>query len=106
MNSKKSEEMITEIAKIYFISIRQIQEIEEHTISNGSRNIDSPFYKYFNDVEEAFSKLSVEYQRIINNEFFFNAYRNWWTSSYTLSEFKKRKKLAVREFLEVFYEIH
>ncbi len=106
MKRYKLEEIIKEIVRVYFISLRHINEINCTAFSNGNDDYYSPFYKYFQDVEKAFCLLDVETQRIINNEYFYNAYANWWINDYSSIEFKKKKKIAVKTFLEVFYEIH
>ena len=100
---KKLEVIAKEIAEAYFISIRQIRGLH---LSSGELDYYSPFVKYFSDVEEAFSKLTKEYQRIINNEYFYEAYRGWWTKLYKPSLFKRLKRDATKRFVEVFYEIH
>jgi len=106
MKPKKLEETIKEIARVYFISLHHINEINTMSLSNGNIDSYSPFYKYFQDVEKTFRLLDVETQRIINNEYFYNAYAYWWINDYSTNEFKKKKRLAVKSFLEVFYEIH
>ena len=106
MKRNKLEETIKEIVRVYFISLRHINDLNSSSFSNGSVDQYSPFYKYFQDVEKTFRLLDVETQRIINNEYFYNAYASWWINEYSSSEFKKKKRLAVKNFLEVFYEIH
>ena len=103
MRTAKLEESVKEVAKIYFIALRQLSV---DRLSSGEQDIYSPFYKYYQDVEIAFSHLNKEQQRIITKEFFYDGYRNWWTSQYKPREFKKKKIGAMKFFLEVFYEIH
>lgn len=103
MKLEKLEEEMRNIANIYFISLRHITS---NRLSSGDDDTYSPFYKYYEDVEKAFMRLSREHQRIINNEYFYDAYKGWWIKEYKESKFKKIKKIAVKRFVECFYEIH
>lgn len=103
MTLTKLEMMIKEIANTYFTSMRYLRKAR---ISSGDEDIYSPFQKYYRDVERAFSLLSHENKRIITNEFFYDGYANWWIGTYTNKQFRKKKKNAIKEFMEAFYEIH
>ncbi len=103
MKNSKFEELIKQIVKIYFIALRSINE---NTISSGEIDYYSPFYKYYADVEEAFAMLDKEKKKIITKEYFYDGYRGWWNGIYTSKDFNKKRKIAVKEFVEAFYEIH
>ncbi len=103
MNTEKFEAEIIEISKTYFLVLKKINA---NFFSSGDVDETSPFYLYYLDVEKTFSELKSEYKRIINNEYFYQAFSNWWISDYTPQEFKKAKRLAIKSFLEVFHEIH
>ena len=104
MKLARFEEIIKNIAHIYFIALRNIRETK--MMSSGEVDEHSPFYKYYADVEEAFASLDKENQRIITNEYFYDAYKGWWTYEYKESIFKKLKKAAIKQFVEKFYAIH
>ena len=103
MSLTKLDTQIREIAKFYFVALRNINYA---CFSNGEQDTYSPFYKYYLDVEQAFNKLNKEQKKIINNEYFYQAYSNWWQKEYKLNGFNKIKKRAIKEFLEAFYAIH
>ncbi len=103
MKLAKLEEEIKHIANIYFISLKHISS---NKLSSGEDDAYSPFYKYYEDVERAFLRLNREYQRIITNEYFYDAYKGWWSEYYKESKYKKIKKQAISQFVEIFYEIH
>jgi len=103
MTLTKLEDAIKDIARTYFVSLKHI---DYKRISSGEQDFYSPFYKYYVDVEEAFASLTKENQRIITNEYFYDAYRGWWSSFYKEASFKKMKKEAIKQFVEKFYEIH
>ena len=97
------ENAIKEISKFYFIALKNLKEQ-----SISSKEIDnlSVFYKYYADVEEAFKRLDKEKQQIITNEYFYDAYSNWWINQYSKKEFAALKRIATKEFVRIFYEIH
>ncbi len=103
MKLSKLEDAIKDIARVYFVSLRYIHSKK---LSSGESDYYSPFYKYYADVEEAFASLDKENQRIITNEYFYDAYKGWWTYEYKESIFKKLKKAAIKQFVEKFYAIH
>ena len=103
MTVTKLEESMKQVAQFYFIALKQLRLDK---ISSGEEDLYSPFYKYYQDVELAFSKISPEKQRLITKEFFYDAYKGWWVDYYRPAEFKKLKKSSIKEFLEAFYEIH
>lgn len=97
------ESKMKSVVEVYFISLHHLQM---KTISSGEKDELSPFYKFYSDVESAFYYLNKEYQRLINNEFFYQAYPGWWSNEFTAKEFKSKRNKAIRLFLERFYEIH
>ena len=99
----KLETSIKEIARFYFIALKNIQD---ESISSNEIDVFSPFYKYYADVEEAFSRLDKEKKRLITNEYFYDAYSNWWKKEYRKTRFLLLRKAAIKEFVEAFYEIH
>ena len=104
MKLARFEEIIKNIAHIYFIALRNIRETK--MMSSGEVDEYSPFYKYYADVEYAYSTLDKENRLIITKEYFYDGYKGWWINQYKASEFKKKKKIAVKQFVEAFYEIH
>ena len=58
---------------------------------------------YINRVYKAFASLSESERNLINNEFFFQGYHNWWEAIYSKATFYRYKKKAMRKFLEAFY---
>ena len=59
--------------------------------------------QYIQKVCNAFSKLNNNERNLINNEFFFQSYHNWWESIYSKATFYRYKKKAMVNFLEAFY---
>lgn len=54
-------------------------------------------------VQEAYDSLSELEQNLINNEFFYQSYHQWWTTLYSKATFYRYKKEAMQKFLGAFY---
>ena len=98
----KLEPIMKQIAELYFVALKNIR----NKSFESNEDCYSPYLKYYSDVEEAFLKLSSEKRRIINKEYFYDDYKNWWTKEYSLFKFNRLRKSAIKEFVEAFYEIH
>lgn len=56
-------------------------------------------------VNKAFLSLTEQEKVFINNEFFHEAYMDWWKKIYTEKEYLSFLKKTVQRFLEAYYEI-
>ena len=96
------EQKLANISKNY-MSIKRA--FLSHTISSRYHDISNPFVLFCLDVENAFNSLSSPLRRIINNEFFYQDYANWWKKYYSKKQFSVLKKIAVFKFMEAYHEI-
>ena len=64
--------------------------------------IDAPYDVYLYKVERAYAMLDPREKNLINNEFFYQNYRDWWTGLYSKANFYRFKKQAMFKFLEAF----
>ena len=103
MKLGKMDVAVKEITKLYFLALRNINY---NSFSNGDFDEYSPFYKYYKDVEAAFNNLNKEQKRLINNDYFHQAYAYWWISLYKKNQYIKIKKASLADFLEAFHAIH
>ena len=102
MKMAKYDAIMKEIAKLYFVALRNMNYQSFNSDDSGY----SPFKKYYSDVELAFTQLDKEKRTLITKEYFYDDYRDWWIELYKPAKFLKLKKMAVKEFVEVFYAIH
>lgn len=87
---------VESIANKYFQSLKSLSKStvgKSHTIL------------YIKKVKAAYSKLDSLEQRIINNEFFFQEYPDWWKKTYTKTTFYRLKKQSMKDFLEAFKRV-
>lgn len=61
------------------------------------------YQDYLNKVSQAFASLNARERNLINNEFFYQGYNNWWESIYSKATFYRYKRKAMMKFLEAFY---
>jgi len=102
---KSFEEMEKEMQSIsyqYFAAKR------DETKKKLCDNINSSFSfssLYASRVHSAFFNLNDEEKMIINKDFFYEDYKDWWLLTYTKKMYLNKKKEAMRKFLTNFYEI-
>ncbi len=101
MERKKLEEKLISLSKNY-LSIQKA--FLTRTISNRYLDFSNPFIQFCFTVEQAFYSLSSPLQKIINNEFFYQAYKGWWKEIYSEKHFRKLRKLAIYKFMEAYYD--
>lgn len=90
-----------DVAKKYFAAIERLR-INRLGFSSGNSGSIEADQHYIERVNFAYECLSEEEQKIINNEFFYQDYPNWWNGMYTKTAFEKLKKTAVQEFIVAF----
>ena len=89
---------IQEIAKFYFIALQKIRE-------EGLRDSiyePSDHEKFISRVQDAFDSLTDIEKEFINNDFFYQAYPNWWMKYYSKSKYYMIRKQSMMSFLEAF----
>ena len=102
MNYKKLKSKLAHLSKNY-LSIQKA--FLTNTISNSYLNLSNPFIQFCFDIEDAFYSLSSPLRKIINNEFFYQDYPEWWKPLYSKKHFQALKKIAVYKFMEAYHEI-
>ena len=89
---------VAEIAKMYFIALKHIRDIG---LSDPSKDL-SDYEKYISKVQVAFDSLTDIEKEFINNDFFYQAYPNWWMKYYSKSKYYLIRKRSMASFLEAF----
>ena len=95
---KTLHQEVEEIAKLYFIATRMMKN-SCFSDSGGKPNEQQ---RYIMRVENAFESLTDIEKEFINNDFFYQAYPNWWKKYYTRSKYYLIKKRSMLAFLEAF----
>ena len=97
---KQLNEMIEEVAYRFFVAKRLITMRQRGEILEEDN---PPYQVYLLRVEKAYRSLDERERNLINNEFFFQNYQNWWIGIYSKTSFYRFKKRAMLRFLEAFY---
>ena len=92
------EEKMTTIAKNYFLARRYLNYT--HYISEDNFAL---LCSYIGSVKKAFTHLKNEEQKLLNNEYFYEAPLDWWKKEYSLQGYNNLKNTAIAHFLEVFH---
>ena len=97
---KQLNEMIEEVAYRFFVAKRLINMKQRGEVLAEDN---PPYQVYLLRVEKAYRSLDERERNLINNEFFFQNYQNWWIGIYSKTSFYRFKKRAMLRFLEAFY---
>lgn len=100
-NFRELETMTEEVAYRFFLAKKIIQCIKNNDLVKEN---DSAYKAYLLKVETAYQALDVRGRNLINNEFFFQNYQNWWIGLYSKTNFYRLKKRTMLQFLEGIYD--
>lgn len=101
---KDLEDELYDITEKFFYAKRVLQiQNSEYLAEEDFANEDS-LEKYLLKVEKAYRNLSEAERNLINNEFFYQSYHQWWKPIYSKATFYRNKKMAMQKFLGAFYE--
>ena len=101
MSFKDLEEKVSAIAEMFFMA-------KGFSRSDNSERIaedDFPNDDFLCKVQEAYSALNECDKNLINNEFFYQGYSQWWRTLYSKATFYRYKKEAMQKFLGAFYDV-
>ena len=94
---------MTEVIAERFFMAKRIQAIKNGDyLAEVDINGDA-YAQYLDKVNKAFDALSESEKNLINNEFFYQSYHNWWEPIYSKATFYRYKKQAMMKFLGAFY---
>ena len=101
---KDLADMTISVADRFFIA-RKIKAIQDgEYIAEFDMEDVNDHQEYIDKVFKAFESLSEAERNLINNEFFYQSYHNWWESIYSKATFYRYKKKAMVKFLGAFYD--
>ena len=89
---KDLDQMLSEIADKFFFAKKM----------QGKDSLDD-FNDYIYKVQTAYETLNDNERNLINNEFFYQSYQEWWKPLYSKASFYRYKKEAMAKFLGAFY---
>ena len=96
--------LTNEIANDFFIAKRLHDIKNEDSLAESAFDEDYPYDQYLLKVKRAYDSLTVNEQNLINNEFFYQSYHQWWRPIYSKATFYRHKKEAMKKFIGAFYE--
>ena len=102
---KNLNQMINDVAEKFFFAKKIREENNKHMLGERSLNEDNPYDYYLLKVQEAYDSLNDLQKNLINNEFFYQSYNQWWKPLYSKATFYRYKKEAMLKFLGAFYGV-
>lgn len=100
-NSKRNtlSKEIQEISKLYFVAMKHVNGKD---VLHDSGELMDDYSRYIIRVRNAYQQLDDLEKSIINNEFFYEDYPNWWKKIFSRSTFFRLKKQSMLKFKEAF----
>ena len=99
---KDLEEMVSAIAQKFFLA-KSVVDGQIDFIAENDSDGDCSYDNYLLKVQEAYNTLNECDKNLINNEFFYQSYCQWWRALYSKATFYRYKKEAMQRFLGAFY---
>ena len=96
--------MTIDIANKFFFAKKMHDMKNEDSLAENIYNDDYPCDHYLIKVQAAYEALTEAEQNLINNEFFYQSYHQWWKPLYSKATFYRHKREAMRKFLGAFYD--
>ena len=96
-------DMVEVVADRFFLAKRAFEINNKDYFAELDMPSQEYYQVYLNKVSQAFASLSARERNLINNEFFYQGYNNWWESIYSKATFYRYKRKAMMKFLEAFY---
>lgn len=101
---KDLNQMTIDVAEKFFFA-KKIQELKiDSFLAESGLDEQCPYSSYLLKVQEAYETLNDLEKNLINNEFFYQSYNNWWKPLYSKATFYRYKKEAMRKFLRAMYD--
>ena len=90
---------IRQIAKMYLLAVHTNEK------TPSEKQGDETFIKnqiFIDKVNDAFNKLDGLERSLINNDFFYQAYPDWWKKQFSRSTYYRIRRISVRHFKMAF----
>ena len=101
---KDLNQMLIDIAEKFFFAKRIKDNPDSLILSESPFDEDYSLAEYIHKVTQAYESLDDGEKNLINNEFFYQSYQEWWKPLYSKASFYRYKKEAMEKFLGAFYD--
>ena len=102
---KDLNQMLLDISDKFFLAKKVKDNPDVLILAESPFDEDCSLDEYISKVQQAYEALDDGEKNLINNEFFYQGYQEWWKPIYSKASFYRYKKLAMEKFLGAFYDI-
>lgn len=102
---KDLAQMTIEVAEKFFYAKKMKAIYQGSYLAEFGFDEEISIDNYLAKVEKAYSVLNDLEKNLINNEFFYQSYNQWWKPLYSKASFYRYKKEAMQKFLEALYDL-
>lgn len=102
---KDLNQMTIDVAEKFFYAKKMKELYQGSYLAEFNFEDEQSLDKYLAKVEKAYNTLNDLEKNLINNEFFYQSYNQWWKPLYSKASFYRYKKEAMQKFLEAIYDV-
>lgn len=102
---KDLNQMLLDIADKFFFAKKVKDNPDTLMIAESPFTGDCSLDGFISKVQQAYESLDDGEKNLINNEFFYQSYQEWWKPLYSKASFYRYKKTAMEKFLGAFYDL-
>ena len=102
---KDLNQMLVDISDKFFFAKKVKDNPDVLILAESPFDEDCSLDEYISKVQQAYEALDDGEKNLINNEFFYQGYQEWWKPIYSKASFYRYKKVAMEKFLGAFYDL-
>ena len=102
---KDLNQRLLDISEKFFLAKKVKDNPDVLILAESSFDEDCSLDEFISKVQQAYETLDDNEKNLINNEFFYQSYQEWWKPLFSKASFYRYKKLAMEKFLGAFYDL-
>ena len=102
---KDLNQRLLDISEKFFLAKKVKDNPDVLILAESPFDEDCSLDEFISKVQQAYETLDDNEKNLINNEFFYQSYQEWWKPLFSKASFYRYKKLAMEKFLGAFYDL-
>ena len=102
---KDLNQRLLDISEKFFLAKKVKDNPDVLILAESPFDEDYSLDEFISKVQQAYETLDDNEKNLINNEFFYQSYQEWWKPLFSKASFYRYKKLAMEKFLGAFYDL-
>ena len=102
---KDLNQRLLDISEKFFLAKKVKDNPDVLILAESPFDEDCSLDEFISKVQQAYETLDDNEKNLINNEFFYQDFPEWWKPIYSKKHFTQLKKIAIYKFMEAYGEI-